>query len=725
MGLTESDVISVNDPVVTIARTRAALITAMLVVVAIAAGDVFDRTIWWLAAAPLMVGVVSIASIGLRWPIQALGATLGALGATALVVLANDGELGDIATSITAGSQRLLSTDWPSPDRADLIGTLAFGLGVITALGLLMVRKRAWHLSPLVPVIVAQTMVIALSAPMGLRLRWLLPLAILALTFATFRPADDTDVRGRLVTLRGERRLLPVSILSIALAVGLAIPLTLTNRADPRRTEPAERTAALLDPIEATLALRTLDPPVDLHAITITSNNADRQPTLWRTTALVEYDGGRWAPDLTLRPIGRRLESRGEQSIDATIAFLDPGLQLVPLPGAAVVVDAPIETDVERNIVRLVERPDANTVVSITARPEPAPSDVSAGQIATREIDENAAGLTDVATALAEQGGAATADGLLAQLEAIESTMSDDFVLRSDAAGGGLQRALIDRFVRDTQRGNAEQFVTAFVLLTRSLGADARVATGFEVEDGGYQTANGVTTAMLTSADAVIWPEVRVGNDWVAFDPVPASEASDAFEEQPDRQPQTPAAAQPPFPPPPESDDEPIVTEGADGDEAGANLPVIVTWAFRTAAFSGALLVPVLLAIGLILGIKWRRRRRQLSGAATDRIMGAWKVATSRLIDAGMTIPSAATNSQIANDATPLLAHGHREVRRLADLASATTFGSPARPDLLAADAEACLTAVETSLASARTPLDRLRWRLSLRSLRRKTSSPV
>ncbi|NTU51383.1 MAG: transglutaminase domain-containing protein, partial [Candidatus Aminicenantes bacterium] len=41
--------------------------------------------------------------------------------------------------------------------------------------------------------------------------------------------------------------------------------------------------------------------------------------------------------------------------------------------------------------------------------------------------------------------------------------------------GGGLERALIDRFLRDTQRGTSEQFATSFVLLARSLGIEARL----------------------------------------------------------------------------------------------------------------------------------------------------------------------------------------------------------------------------------------------------------
>ena len=58
-------------------------------------------------------------------------------------------------------------------------------------------------------------------------------------------------------------------------------------------------------------------------------------------------------------------------------------------------------------------------------------------------------------------------------------------------------------------------------------------------------------------------------------------------------------------------------------------------------------------------------------------------------------------------------------------MASAATYGAPAQPELLADDATRCLDAVETSMAAERTRWQRLRWRLSLRSLRPATRSPV
>ena len=347
------------------------------------------------------------------------------------------------------------------------------------------------------------------------------------------------------------------------------------------------------------------------------------------------------------------------------------------------------------------------------------------GAIGVRDVDENTISLAELATGLAEQGGADETTDLLGQLQAIESTMRNDFVLRADASGGGLQRALIERFLRDTQRGNAEQFATAYVLLVRSLGVDARVATGFAVESDRLGTDGDATTLTLRSDDAVIWPEVRIGDQWVAFDPVPEEEDADAVPPPLEPQVQTPAAPQPPIAPPPETADEPVVTEDdADTDNA-SGLPTVFGYALWALAGVATLAIPVLLIVALILGIKWRRRRRRLSGPPEERIRGAWAVATNALVDGGMTIATSDTNDDIADDAVGFVPTAHREVRRLATLASATTFGDPARPDLLAEDATACLGQVETSMSESRSFWQRLRWRLSLRSLRRRTTSPV
>ena len=109
---------------------------------------------------------------------------------------------------------------------------------------------------------------------------------------------------------------------------------------------------------------------------------------------------------------------------------------------------------------------------------------------------------------------------MIERLQRIEQTMRTDWQLDRTAPGGGQQLALLERFATETQRGTGEQFVTAFVLLVRSLGFDARVATGFVLPP--EQLANPLTIA---STHASVWPEVELeGLGWLAFDPVPPIE---------------------------------------------------------------------------------------------------------------------------------------------------------------------------------------------------------
>lgn len=711
-----------------ILQLRVLIIIAMSALVAIAAGEIFDRFVWWLLLAPGAVGLAALLTIERRSMVRFLASAAASLAAVVAVVIALGGGSSDVLASFGAGFQRVLSTDWPSPDRPDLVGTITLGLAIMTAIAAELARRNRLHLAPLVPILLGQIGVIALSAPAGVLWRSTLPLAVLAIFFATLRPGVGGSLSDRLMVLRGERRLVPIALLAIGLAAGLAAPIVLANRADPRRNEPAAGTASLIDPIEATLALQAIDPAIDLHEIRIDESESGsdaRNPLRWRTAALVDYDGRLWTPDLVLRPIGRRLGPPADDTISASITFLDDDLQLVPLPGAAITIDASIETDQDRTLVRLAERPSPDDEIMITSRLEPLVNESDPGQIGILEIDENSVGFTELATALVEAGGSSPDDDLLTQLQAIESAMRDDFVLRTDASGGGLQRALIDRFLRDTQRGNAEQFSTGFVLLARSLGVDARVATGFQIEPERIDRADGSVTLTLTSMDALVWPEIRIGDEWVAFNPVPEEEDTDAIPPEPDPQVQSPAAPQPPIAPPPESADEPVVTEDDADADAAEGLPTVVTYALAVVAGISALLIPVVLIIAIILGLKWRRRRRRLSGPPPARIRGAWAVATDRLVDAGVTIDRADTNNEIAIASVGEVPTAHRELQRLATLASATTFGAPARPDLLAEDAASCLGQVETSMAEKRTGWERLRWRLSLRSLRSKTASPV
>ena len=696
-------------------RLRVVLVTAMMAVLAVVAGNIFDRQVWWLLMAVALPALVSIVVSNFASVVRFISALLSIGTSVTIIVFAVGGQASDVVDALTAGTQRLLSTDWPSPERPDLIGTVGLVLAVPTAVAADLAGRRDWHLLALTPIVASGVLVTALCAPSGAQMVWLIPVGLLAAIFATLRPmiGDDREIGAQRVWLRGERRLIPVVLLAGLVAAAVSVPTVLADRADPRRNEPAKQTAPLLDPIEATLALRALDPPADLYQLT--TESGINLPDRWRTAALNDYDGQRWTPALTLRPIGRRLTPDTSGMFMFDLELLDDGLALVPFPSTPITINVPVETDSDRTVVRLTERIDPGDTIAVSSGPIITTADALATGIATRVIDDSVSSLTEFAETLAGDGT------VLDQLRQIQSTMRDDWVLASNAPGAGLQRALLERFVRDTKRGTAEQFAAAYVLLARSLGVDARVATGFV----GARSATG-SALTLVSSDAAVWPEVGLlDGRWIAFDPVPPDEASDVA---PPDEPavQTPAAAQPPIAPAPE-----LTPDTADDDEAGndassTTASVYVRWGQKAGIALGTILVALAALAAIILLAKFQRRRKRLaSGTPAQRITGAWAVATDRLVDAGLTIAPSAANGDIATSGALLVANAQRELIQLATLSSAVTFGNPAETDFLVTDAVAHLDQVETSMAEVRTRGEQLRWRLSLRSLRPGTRSPV
>ena len=225
---------------------------------------------------------------------------------------------------------------------------------------------------------------------------------------------------------------------------------------------------------------------------------------------------------------------------------------------------------------------------------------------------------------------------------------------------------------------------------------------------------------------ASVWPEVSFeGLGWVAFDPVPEVEADQTDEPSPQPEAQTPAAAQPPIAPPTdEVDDEEdsVVPVDTDAGRWSALRPW-VAWAGVIAGFG---LLPMLIAVGIILGAKWRRRRRRLvSGDPARRIRGAWANATDSLVDAGLTIAPSWTDDRIAEHAGSFAPTVPAETHRLAGLATIATFGSSGPSVDLADEAISTSDMIGLAIRTERTWWGRVRWRLSLRSLRSHTRSPV
>ncbi|MBG7605149.1 MAG: hypothetical protein IZT58_11000, partial [Actinobacteria bacterium] len=352
-------------------RLRIAVLFVAYTILGAASGAIFDSFQWGLILAPLIPTLVALLAVTRPAAIRAGGAVVAILASVIVAVGFAGGTPGDVVDALTSGLQRLLSTDWPSPARADLIGTVAAVIATATALSEELAARRRWHLLPLLPLTITYVAMVALSAPSGVNLSWLLALAAVSTFFATLR--NDGPLSERLLLLRGERRLVPLIVIAGMVAAFVSVPVAMAARADPRRNEPAQTSAPLLDPIEATLALQDLDPAIDLYVI---ENNADGQlPERWRTAALETYDGERWSPSLTLRPIGHTLGPVTGPVVDVGLRVVDDDISLVPLSGTPVLVDASIESDADRTVVRLVDRPSADNTIAVTANIAPTRGD--------------------------------------------------------------------------------------------------------------------------------------------------------------------------------------------------------------------------------------------------------------------------------------------------------------------------------------------------------------
>ena len=241
-------------------RLRLGVLAAVFVVLGTAAGGIFDRFVWVLAVVPVLpIGLVAL-TVARRGVVRIGAAIVGILAATAVAVVVAGGDAGDIVTAFTSGVRRLLSTEWPSPYRPPLVGVVAAGLAVGASLSALTACARRWNLLPLVPVALTYVAVIALSAPLGIQPWALVAICVLSVAFAVLHD-EGRGLHDRWLFLRGERRLLVLVALAALIAGAVSVPVTFAARADPRQDVPPTDTAALLDPIQATVALRSLEPP--------------------------------------------------------------------------------------------------------------------------------------------------------------------------------------------------------------------------------------------------------------------------------------------------------------------------------------------------------------------------------------------------------------------------------------------------------------------------------
>ena len=262
---------------------RALLAGALGVVLAVLGGAVFDEVMWQLLLVPIVVTASVV--VAARWGTVAVvvaGAS-SVVVTTAIAAVASDGSVTDAVPGVWRAPKRLLSTEWPSPSDPVMIAAVALLVGSATASAVGSATSPRWRLLPLLPIAVAATVLIALAAPERPDL-WLLVLAaVLVVAFVGSVPGQPVMTRRSLVP---ERTVLATVAAVVVVGVGAATVVAWDDRADPRDTTEPEVSATLLDPIEATVAIRTAEPAIDLATISDRSVLArPSMPARWRLAA--------------------------------------------------------------------------------------------------------------------------------------------------------------------------------------------------------------------------------------------------------------------------------------------------------------------------------------------------------------------------------------------------------------------------------------------------------
>ncbi|MGH3909667.1 MAG: transglutaminase domain-containing protein, partial [Pseudonocardiaceae bacterium] len=205
-------------------------------------------------------------------------------------------------------------------------------------------------------------------------------------------------------------------------------------------------------------------------------------------------------------------------------------------------------------------------------------------------------------------------------------------------APGGHGLFAISALLRD-KRGTSEQYASAFALMCRSLGWDARVVLGFRPSFEG-------TDLTVRGEDVHAWVEVRFARlGWVTVDPTPDRtvqvQREDNAPAPSDRadDPITDATnAERQAPPEPGSTDVGARSSSPAGDDSSTGLALLVGLVVL------GLVTPI---FAVPLSKAWRRSRRRHRGTPRAQVLAAWREVIDRLIESGMLIGRSATTSEV------------------------------------------------------------------------------
>jgi len=598
------------------------------------------------------------------------------------------------------GPRQVLTASLPSPRFPTILVAIGALIFLGTAIATEVAMRSRWRALAIAPMVVAMVALIAVGAPDGPQWQPVLCAAVSAFVLLWIG-LDD-----RVASIRSG---VPVAVAAglAAVVVFAVVGVEVSARANPRHAEDANNQLSLVDPLSDVYAQQKA-PVTDVYSVQSRS-----LPKLhyWRTAAVDVYNGESWSVSGRLIPVGNRLDvPTGASPVVVKVATDRSDTDVWPVPGRLLRSTSPVAAGLERRVISIIgdERP---TQTVFTVEPLPTFDPKTAGDLPTVQP-------TDIESSYQSIAKGYAPDGTLAeQVAALAKKLHDDFTLSNDAAGGG-QQERINKFLQDSRVGNEEQFLTGFVLLARSLGVEARIATGYTLDS----TAG---TATLTTGNAAAWPEVRVESGWVSVDGL-LPEATDAADPQSNAgQPDTPPAPQPVDPPKADQADPNLPVEAPPPVESPTSWGALRVWALRGGVFTGLLLWPLVV---FALVVTWKKVRRRKGLKAPDparRVSTAWTLATDALVDAGASLQNSHTNAELVEAGVKTQPSAGAPLGRLQRHADAVTFATAACDPKRAEDAVDQLRLVEASIRNSSSRWWRWKWWLSTRSLRRRTQSPL
>jgi transglutaminase-like putative cysteine protease len=609
--------------------------------------------------AALLFLVSLAASVAARWIPAALATVAGVVSTVAVIaVVAAPG------ASVASGGRQLLTSALPvDPTGPTLAVAGAVAAWTMLAAGILAAAGRAPLVVALPPLgCLLLGLAVGASAPALPAWYPVVGVALLAALLASSSPWAARSWRA-----------VVAAVAMVAAGVVAAALITPVAPSIGRR-EPADARSLVDAPVVPRSGVSPLQQYPALRAGTLAlglRGTVSAPVPRLRMVTLTEFDGTYWtvAADYrragTTLPAGPRSDAATTETVTQDVTVDVPGpLSWLPTAGR------PTRVSVARLGV------DESTGDLVIGADSPVPGAYRATSVRTEPSEDQ----LRVADPVPFPGGArvpepvrAFADDAVrdqprgsAQILALYARLAKDLRFRYDttaAAPGGHGLFQIQRLLAG-HRGTSEQYASAFAVMVRHLGYDARVVMGFRPRYDGLRF-----TVAGTDVDA--WAEVRfAGLGWVTIDTSPRSNPVDgapgagsspgsAADDGDD--PVRRAADAPPTSVPENPDAGPAPTGGTAHADGGTPAWVLA---------AGGLALPVLLLLAVPAVKAARRRRRRAADDPRRATLGAWQETLDRLRDAGLPARRGRSTAEVVDTVGDPVAATLSTLATLADLAA-------------------------------------------------------